>query len=176
MVNRIDSCDMTDHEAVDSITALLRERARRQTSSRGVFAEDLERGAIYCLILVSGFYYLTKQNRSRLRPNIRSIVIGVGITAIVFVELVILLGIVSMLPNETYGHAGVLFLMFVQLVLFASWVERFKARNHRSELGVGTQCVKCRYDLDGLESALGDAIQIGPSKCPECGSNYPAIS
>ena len=37
------------------------------------------------------------------------------------------------------------------------------------------ECVKCGYDLSGLDSALGPNLPVGPSTCPECGEDYPAV-
>ncbi|MDF1810384.1 MAG: hypothetical protein P1U42_11885 [Phycisphaerales bacterium] len=37
------------------------------------------------------------------------------------------------------------------------------------------RCIGCKYDLDGLESVLGDDIWVGPAVCPECGMEYPAV-
>ena len=36
-------------------------------------------------------------------------------------------------------------------------------------------CLKCGYDLDGLESPFGPQIPVGPETCPECGMEFPAI-
>lgn len=37
------------------------------------------------------------------------------------------------------------------------------------------KCVKCGYDLSGLDSVLGPHLPVGPSTCPECGADYPAV-
>jgi len=36
-------------------------------------------------------------------------------------------------------------------------------------------CIGCGYDLEGLESALGDEVWVGSRNCPECGQQYPAV-
>jgi len=36
-------------------------------------------------------------------------------------------------------------------------------------------CIGCGYVLDGLESALGEELWVGPAVCPECGQRYPGI-
>ncbi|MFG0298461.1 MAG: hypothetical protein ACF8K1_02535 [Phycisphaerales bacterium JB047] len=40
---------------------------------------------------------------------------------------------------------------------------------------VQMRCCKCGYDLEGLESSFGPELPIGPSQCPECGVDFPAI-
>jgi hypothetical protein len=37
------------------------------------------------------------------------------------------------------------------------------------------ECVKCGYNLSGLDSVLGAHLPVGPSTCPECGADYPAV-
>jgi len=37
------------------------------------------------------------------------------------------------------------------------------------------ECVRCGYDLSGLDSVLGPRLPVGPSTCPECGKDYPAV-
>ncbi len=37
------------------------------------------------------------------------------------------------------------------------------------------KCVRCGYDLSGLDSVLGPQLPVGPISCPECGEDYPSV-
>lgn len=53
---------------------------------------------------------------------------------------------------------------------YASWFPR-RPRPSR----VQRECVGCGYSLSGLDSVLGEEIEVGPALCPECGVEYPAL-
>ncbi|MBL4697837.1 MAG: hypothetical protein JKX70_03285 [Phycisphaerales bacterium] len=66
-------------------------------------------------------------------------------------------------------------LVFISMIFFAWVYNRVKPKYASGELGMHTSCIKCKYDLDGLDSVLGDELWVGPAVCPECGQEYPAV-
>jgi hypothetical protein len=50
-----------------------------------------------------------------------------------------------------------------------------KRGEQQQDATVHHTCISCSYHLEGLDSALGDEIYVGPRTCPECGIEFPAI-
>lgn len=66
---------------------------------------------------------------------------------------------------------GYLGLVSAACSLYILWERRRK----QDAAQVHAQCTKCGYDLDGLDSAVGPDLWVGPERCPECGLEFPAV-
>lgn len=175
IIQGIESCDPDDRVAKEKLAKRLLRQLRSRASKRASLAQDLDRALIYCLVLFTGMYYMKKNVRSQLRPTIRSVIIAIGLIVLHILEIGVLIGIASRLPNETYGYASIIFIMLFQMAFFSTWVERIRKKSAINAFGVHEFCINCRYDLSGLESVLGPDLPVGPKVCPECGQDYPAI-
>jgi len=87
------------------------------------------------------------------------------------------IAILPLAKNSSFMFPAWLLLVSVSLTIGFSWVYmRLMPRPSSEPLGLHKKCVRCSYNLTGLESALGDELWVGPEVCPECGQKYPAIS
>ncbi len=64
---------------------------------------------------------------------------------------------------------------FISLITIMWLYTRLQPNNDVDAVGMCRSCVKCKYDLTGLDSVLGDELWVGPAVCPECGQEYPAV-
>jgi len=171
----IESVDHSNDQALKALDEQLRQRVIADQAVRTSWAIDFERGVVYCLVLISGMYYLNKMNRQYLRPNLRSVVFGIVVSVTVAVEAIFLAAVALSLPNQAYGFAGVMFVFLFEFSVFMWFMDRVRRKNLVSDLGMHAYCIKCKYNLAGLQQALGDQLVVGPEICPECGCSYPAV-
>ncbi len=68
-----------------------------------------------------------------------------------------------------------IFLIPGPMVLFGWLHNKIQPKINGDEFGLSCKCVRCKHDLSGHDSALGDEIWIGPDRCSECGFKYPAV-
>lgn len=67
------------------------------------------------------------------------------------------------------------YLLLGSMIIFAWLYMKLRPECGGDNLGVHRKCVKCKYDLSGHDSLLGDELWVGPAACPECGQDYPAV-
>jgi hypothetical protein len=93
-----------------------------------------------------------------------------GVYAVLFLCLVVL-------RPTGYTPPLILFILIAVLVIDLSGIKRLVRRARRAlERG---ECPDCGYELGGtkgfvLSDAAGD-LNIGPRRCPECGSPWPLL-
>lgn len=86
------------------------------------------------------------------------------------------IAILPLAKHSRFVFPAWLLFVSVSLTIGFSWVYmRLQPRAGSKPLGLYKKCVRCRYSLSGLESALGDELWVGPVVCPECGQAYPAV-
>ena len=176
IIQGIESCDPDDRVAKNKLAKRLSSQLKSRASKRSSLADDLDRALIYCLVLFTGMYYMKKNVRTQLRPTIRAVMIAIGLFVVHIFEIAVLFSIASMLPNETYGYASIIFIMLFQMAFISTWVEGIRKKSAINAFGLHEYCINCRYDLSGLQSVLGPDLPVGPKVCPECGQDYPAIA
>ena len=134
---------------------------------------DFQRAILYLFVAVSKGTY-EKHQKEFLRPNRRSVLMAAGMFIFLGLEIAIIPRVVSFFGFDT----GALVLVGVIVAEFfgAIWVvTKIQPLAGLSGLGMSEQCAKCKYDLAGLDSVLGDELWVGPAVCPECGQQYPAV-
>lgn len=101
---------------------------------------------------------------------------GAGLVAFYILEVALLLAIAGAVGlDPVYAVIGVILAMLLQLGWIITRGLRWIQRGAGDKLGMSLACVGCGYALGGLESALGEAVWVGPQRCPECGLAYPAV-
>lgn len=150
--------------------ALAQNHARRASLST-----DFQRAIIYLFILMTGLRYLRKADRRFLRFNLRSVLMASGLFVALLVEIIGATVLVARFGLGIYTGVGFMYLLLMEFAGLIWVLKRIERRTNDDELGMVRNCVKCRYDLSGHESVLGDDIWVGPAVCPECGQAYPAV-
>jgi len=66
--------------------------------------------------------------------------------------------------------------LFFGYFIVVAWLSnRWERKRSRSSAVILNSCIGCGYDLEGLESAVGPDLWVGPERCPECGLEFPAV-
>ena len=147
------------------------------------FWGTLKRALKYASLFVCRFGFLSKEDSQRFRQGERGLAMGfvfVGFFTLVLLSFEILLPFIIRMVEYFNVSSTVLMLFplfFGVAVLF--WISRMFPGHAPGGLGVEMRirpwCIGCGYELEGLQSALGDEVWVGPETCPECGQAYPAV-
>ena len=173
IIERIESVRIkgVNQSRSEEIKAALRSAKQR----RSKLADDFHRAIVYCFILFTRVGYLNKERRNFLRPTKRALLMTAGLFAVVIVQVFVLALVLAALGLRDSILLIVLFVLLFELGYVVSKGNKLIRVGLGDEFGLSQECVKCRYDLDGHDSVLGDTLWVGPEVCPECGHRYPAI-
>jgi len=176
VISALENVDRSDDKALAALDEQLRQRVINDQAIRASWADDFERALGYAVILLSGRHnFFDKKVNHFLRPNKRSVLIGIAMVIAIAFELVLMLLAIQNMSNQAYGFAGIIFVFLLEFSVFMWFMDRVRKKNLVSDLGMHAYCVKCKYSLEGLDQALGGQLVVGPAVCPECGCSYPAV-
>jgi hypothetical protein len=118
---------------------------------------------------------LPKHQRDFLRPNRRSVQIWLCMVFVLALQWLLFTKGAQALGVAKAGEISLAILILAELLWVVWFVSEVQPEEGLTELGMNPCCLTCDYDLNGLESVLGDRLWVGPAVCPECGQDYPAI-
>ena len=143
---------------------------------RASLSSDFQRAFVYLFIFAAGYRHISKTHRSYLKPNVRSVLMALGMLAVFIIQLVVVFELIQRMNLGVYGGVGFMYLMLMEFVGIVWILTKIQPRIGGDELGMHEKCIQCKYDLAGHDSVLGDKLWVGPAECPECGQQYPAVS
>jgi len=147
------------------------------------WASALKRSCLYGWVFVCRLGRMSEDDLRRFRPAER--LLGASLTFIlVFAALGVFFirsgpSLIRLISSTGWGDFGIIAFNVLLGTFFILFLLRIRYAN-RDDLVRDAQrfrpwCIGCGYELEGLESALGDELWVGPEACPECGQKYPAV-
>ena len=141
------------------------------------------RGLSYASLLLRRFGFVSKEEKQRFRLAEQSlgasIAFVVALAGATFFFSLAIGWVVQLIEFLDLGSLGSMLLSFsfpfVAIVIYLWALPRNVPAKIESYQRFRPWCIGCGYELEGLESALGDELWVGPAVCPECGQQYPAV-
>ena len=182
LIERLQSTPKVEDERFIDLEKLRFETAESRWPAISLSA-TWRRGAKYGWLLICGLGRVSKQDQRRFRFVERAVGGIVSFFAYLIASFVIFELAIMVIHSLNPGLFGGFFWAIainvsvgtVPLMLSfrgRSVPYKFEQKNFQA---IRPWCIGCGYELEGLDSVLGDELWVGPTVCPECGQEYPAV-